>query len=270
MCSPLVASPRSSRAALALLRIAALRAQMFPAPHTPGILSAAASRSTKRVLVTGCLLAALAMVSATAARAACPPSSAGLLSGSGSISTAAFDSVRATAHVTFDLRAGRLSLTQDVGGVSRTFVEARDAYDVLGVPLGTPVTLTAALDVIGGATNGGCAPDCGGWFRASIRHGSEVAADSVAEPKSGYTPATNPLNETLQLPVTIVAGSPETIEFELWDVVTPGSWGGGFGTGHIHFLNVPPGVTVTSCQGYGSVVTPVRRTSWGALKTIYR
>jgi len=201
---------------------------------------------------------------------ACPTSRVALLSGSGSASTATFDSTYGAARVTYDLREGRLTLSQGAGGSSQTFLETVDAYDVQGVPAGTPVALTVALDLNAGATNFGCAPDCGGWFSAAIVHATDAAADSVLEPSSGYTMATTPMVETLQLPLTIVAGTPEVIMFKLYDRVTPGSNGGGFGTGLIHFLGVPAGVTVTSCQGYGTGATPTRPASWGSLKVIYR
>jgi hypothetical protein len=229
-------------------------------------------RSPTFARLAGCLAAAVMLAGAGLAQAACPPSAVTLQSWyglSGPVVVAHFDSTYNTAHVAFDLPAGTVALDQNLGGVSLTLVDAVDAYDVAGVSAGTPVSLTAAFDVNGGATNGGCGPGCGGWFRAAIRQGASAAADSVPEP-SGYTPATNPLVTTLQLPIVITAGTPLTLEFELWDLVTPGSYGGGQGTGQIHFLNVPPGVTVTSCRGFSTGATPARQTSWGRVKTIYR
>jgi hypothetical protein len=74
----------------------------------------------------------------------------------------------------------------------------------------------------------------------------------------------------VQLPFTIVAGQPETLEFEFWARRSPGGSHGTIATGTIRFTGLSPGQSVISCQGFGGQPTPVRRTSWGTLKLIYR
>ncbi len=57
------------------------------------------------------------------------------------------------------------------------------------------------------------------------------------------------LVQTLTLPITITAGSPSTIEFELAVFIPAGGNAGGAGTGAIHFTGLPTGVDIVSWQG---------------------
>lgn len=199
-----------------------------------------------------------------------------LLWGAGPINTTAatFDQSYAIQGVTYstasyDLHTGQLSLWRKVGGVSWTFVHARDAYDVQGTAPGTPVHLIAQLSVDGVLESGGCGgTGCGGWLTADVRHGADATADSVSFPNI-FAAGTVPMHETLALPITIVAGSPELLEYDLTVLIPAGGNAGGSATGQIVFTGLPPGVTVTSCQGITSA-TPVQRTSWGVLKALYR
>ena len=74
----------------------------------------------------------------------------------------------------------------------------------------------------------------------------------------------------LPLPLLLAAGQPERITFRLSGQRSPGGSHASEAHGVIGFTGLPPGVGITSCQGYSGTATPARRTSWGRLKTLYR
>lgn len=74
----------------------------------------------------------------------------------------------------------------------------------------------------------------------------------------------------IELPITITAGTPLTLEFEFWARRSPGGDHGADATGIVRFVGVPPGARVISCQGDAGIATPVHGASWGRLKTLYR
>jgi len=45
---------------------------------------------------------------------------------------------------------------------------------------------------------------------------------------------------------------------------------GAVADGTIRFTGLSAGQSVISCQGFAGQITPVRRVSWGSVKTIYR
>jgi len=213
-----------------------------------------------------------------AAAAACPPSQAQLV-GFNSLFTvpgATFDTTLtvpgygALGGAGFDLVAGTLSMWRAVGGVNWTRVIATDAYDVIGVAPGTPVALTALLDVSGLLTSPGCGGSgCGGWFQASITQGPANASlqQTFADAFAG---GDVDVSQTLALPITITAGMPVTLQFEEAVFIPAGGNAGGSGHGTIRFAGLPGGVAVVSCRGYGVAATPARASSWGRLKAVYR
>ena len=180
------------------------------------------------------------------------------------------DTTYTTSHAGFDLPAGTVTVSRAVGGVNWTRSIATDAYDVTGVALGTPVTLTAEFEVDGSVTSPGCGGSgCGGYFQASITQGANTSAQQVTLPNPFAGGQVN-LQQTLALPLTITAGTPVTIAFELAVFVPAGGNAGGSGNGAIRFGGLPPGAQVVSCRGYTSGTTPARTTTWGSLKTHHR
>lgn len=227
------------------------------------------------------LLLALALASiapALSAAAPCSDSHAQLLGFNNlfSVPAAAFDSTYTVqgygpqSEVGFDLPAGTLKVWRVTGGVDWIRTIATDDYDLEGVTPGTVVALTAALDVNGSVTSPGCGGSgCGGYFQASITQGASSTQQQVtfANPFAGGVAS---LVQTLTLPITITAGTPTTVAFELAVFVPAGGNAGGSGTGVLHFAGLPVGARVISCQGYGALATPSRRSTWGRLKTLYR
>ncbi len=169
--------------------------------------------------------------------------------------------------VAFDLPSGTLSSSLGIGNVGWTYVRATDRFDVINVPTGTPVAVVATLDVDGYSRTDCSFPDCGGWFGARI-YGAGTTVEQQVTAQGSPTLET-PLHTTLTLPVTIVAGTGQTLTFELYEFVAAGVTGGGGGTAKIRFTGLTGNADVVSCEGY-SLVTPARPTTWGSLKAIYR
>ncbi len=188
---------------------------------------------------------------------------------------AAYDSTDGSAgssHVAYDLALGRL----EVGACCRldpTILESRDTYDVTGVPDGMPVSCTAELQVdVTAVLVGDCGNlACGSVFGARLLHGGDAdtlhAALGIV---SGTGETQKELHATLQIPLTIMAGTPETLEHVLWTHRQVGTGGLDLTeVGRIRFSGLPAGVSVVSCRGFDLAV-PVRRASWGSVKVRYR
>jgi hypothetical protein len=220
------------------------------------------------------LVVAFALLSPTAARAtvACPESHAQLVGFNNlfAVQGPVLDTTYTTSHAGFDLPAGTVAVSRAVGGVNWTRSIATDDFDVTGVAPGTPVAVIAEFEVDGYVSSPGCGGSgCGGYFQASLTQGANSNAQQVTLPNPFAGGQVN-LTQTLTLPVTITAGSPLTIAFELAVFVPAGGNAGGSGNGTIRFSGLPPGANVVSCQGFGSATTPARSTSWGRLKTHHR
>ncbi len=170
-------------------------------------------------------------------------------------------------HVAWDLGTGQLVMNQ-FDNLSSTFIHTQDAYDLAGVPAGTAVTVTARFTVDSDVYTPGCGgTGCSGTVGMVIDHGGQTVEQvhSVSLFNGEQT-----FHDVLELPVTIIAGQPETIGFEIYGHRNPGGNHGSDGTGTIDFAGLPAGASVTSCQGFGSLATPARASTWGRLKAAYR
>jgi hypothetical protein len=230
-----------------------------------------------QLVIPGLLVLALhaAVVAPRAAHAQSCPASEYRLGGGGLVSSAdpAADTTWAppgyvgSFRAAWNLPAGTVAMSQCCSLLD-THVWARDAFDVTGVPSGTAVLLTAEFVVDGAVWTDGCGgTGCGGVMGARLRRGADSA---VVEHPTHLFSGRADYRDVLQLPLTIVAGSPETIEYQVWGHRTPGGNHGAEGTGLIRFQGLPPGAVVVSCKGYGQTPTLVRHTTWGRLKSVYR
>jgi hypothetical protein len=127
----------------------------------------------------------------------------------------------------------------------------------------------AELDVDGVIIGLGCGGSgCWGYLSGSIT--ADQGTQSVTLQQNIYPVMDVPVHGVAQMPVTIVAGTPKTIEFEMAAWRSPGGAHGGRGVGNIRFTGLPTGARIVSCNGYDNVAVPIRVTSWGRVKTIYR
>jgi hypothetical protein len=169
----------------------------------------------------------------------------------------------------YDLRTGHtLALVRQYTTYCAS-VTTDDVYTIHGVPSGTPVTFQARL-VIQGSNQSACTPhgNCAsGSSTVTLRESPGLSTSQLVSCRPSCT-------QTIALTLTHSAG--ET--FHLQTVIDAET--GGYNDfqqkataraeTQLQFIGLPPGVYVTSCQGYYWDITPVRRTSWGGLKTIYR
>jgi hypothetical protein len=146
-------------------------------------------------------------------------------------------------------------------------VRVVETFNVIGVSPGTPVAAEIEFQLDGqvGQSCGGSG--CGVPYGGALAVGPDsVAADANL---SGPSPGVRTLAVTLHLPVTFVAGTPQRAEFFFGYGTGPGAGGAhAEGTGAYRVTGLPPGVHAVTCPG--GDVTPAKRRSWGALKTLYR
>ena len=201
----------------------------------------------------------------------CPADSMRLSTGAIFTSTAAsFDTTSnsfGTFHVAYDLTAGSVHMDQCCS-LAGAWIKVADRYDVVGVPAGTLVSVTAQLTVDGSVSTTGCGGSgCGGYYGARIEHGSD--APQVVHAVSLFSGSVS-FHDVVPLTFAIVAGTPELVFLTEWGARSPGGSHASEATGVLTFTGLPIGVSVVSCQGFGQPPVPVREASWGRLKTIYR
>lgn len=185
---------------------------------------------------------------------------------------AAFDSIVDVApdcrmRTAYDLRAGT-TLMQQCGFLGFTSVRASDTFDVIGVPAGTPVQVTAEYEVDSGVyVNGECSGSgcCG---RVVLRLQQGALFDERTHIPTLYSGRAD-FHDLLALPVTIIAGEPVTFDCILEGNRCAGGEHGSEATGTLRFTGLPAGVRVVSCRSFGGV-THARARSWGQLKLLYR
>ena len=160
----------------------------------------------------------------------------------------------------YDLVTGYLAVeVLDPCGPELIEVDTADEFVVLGLALGTPVELTAVLDASGG-----------GWplvpeLPYSVGSGSASISDGTAS--DSEQAANGSFSRPLSLGLHVSVGQPFVLHLR---VTASADLGGGSAQGQLRFTGIPPGCTVSSCQGYQFGPVPVRKTTWGSLKARFR
>ena len=171
-----------------------------------------------------------------------------------------------TAHPAFDRSVGQISLTARSTGRLIASVRAVECFDVVGVPPGTPVEGVLQLQVELRSEQSCGGSGCGVQFEATLAlPGDSVLADANQQ-GPGMIPKT--VSTVLGLPIHFVAGTPVTAQFLLDYGTGPGQTDAqAVGSGTWSITGLPPGVRATSASGLDP--TPVRRHTWGELKSLY-
>jgi hypothetical protein len=169
-------------------------------------------------------------------------------------------------HVTFDRTQGRVYLSARSFGRLTTSVRVMERFDVVGVAPGTPVAATIQLRLDGWSRQDCGGSGCGVRFEGTLVAGGGSTMGNADQQGPGYR--TVPLATTLSLPVTFVAGTPIQADFFIDYGTGPGGDASAEATGLYGVSDLPAGVRAVACGG--ADVTPVRRASWGRLKSIYR
>jgi len=171
------------------------------------------------------------------------------------------------AHVAFDRYTSSFAMDTQVGGRMNARLRLLETFDVTGVPPGTPVNTTLQLHLDGWAEEYCGGSGCGMAYEAWLVAGTDSVLGDATIPGPGSSRKT--LVTTLELPVTIVAGTPYPVQFALWFGTGPGqSDAKSHMVAHYSLSGLPAGAEVVSCTG--TQVTPVHTSSWGSLKVRYR
>ena len=228
-------------------------------------MTAMASPVARAQLVAMLLLAAS---SPARAQSACPQSTLQFPGGAPILTTTpTFDMANGGSWIRGDHRIGEYSL-HSPGSLAVTDVVARDRFDVTGVPPGTPVTVLFKLSVAGFAYTDGCGGSgCCGQLVATLRNGADTS-------RAVFTGASfsgrGSFSGVVFLPVTLIAGTPRTLEVEMSARRCPGGAHTVDSTGDLEFDGPDPSAAVVSCKGFGPQAVPVLPASWGRIKLIYR
>ncbi len=168
----------------------------------------------------------------------------------------------------YDLVAGTMyaDVVASGAGDGEAIASTHDVFTLLGPAAAPPVTFHAHVSA-------GAAILCGGGFDAqadaSIREGASSSASVVGSRDACLGPT--------DLAVSIARAAGTTFDLYLTVHAKAGSnsiFGPG-GDAHaslsLSFPDLPVGYSVVSCQGFAAgQVTAAKRSSWGALKTLYR
>jgi hypothetical protein len=171
--------------------------------------------------------------------------------------------------VAYDLVAGTMHAyaTGSLAGIGESSVSAHDVFTLLGPPSATPVTFHARAHV---------------WVAAGCGYGSTAQADaSIREGASNGASATGGWDgcfgqvRDLDIGIARASGSSFDLYFTVHAFGGTGDFRGGGGDGYaslsLSFPDLPAGYSVVSCQGFAAgQVTATRRSSWGAVKSLYR
>lgn len=168
----------------------------------------------------------------------------------------------ALASARYDLKAETFMLAasgaSECGGGAA--LATHDTFTLVGPATATPLTFDIQL-VIGAAFSGG---------GLATSEANVALREGASNAQSVYLSPGNPTDVTLSVPVTSAVGG----TFDLFvdaDTYALGLGSGASVNAHIEVAGLPAGYAIVSCQGYVSDPTvPVRATSWGRLKAIYR
>lgn len=144
----------------------------------------------------------------------------------------------------------------------------RDQFTVTGLPAGTPIALKLRLHVSMESFAGGGPGDFAGFILKPHAFPG-VAGESYPEKSWGSNDASVAATDSLDLVLSRTAGVPIGMEI-LFDLVAQAFC---YARAQVsfEFVDLPPGVTVTSCHGYlQDQPVPARTASWGRVKAAYR
>jgi len=195
-----------------------------------------------------------------------PPALAGqvpvdtlVICGVTTVSTAPSETVYGCAFnnsgATYDLKSGQFSV--GAGPTGDAALSVNDIFLVSGPSTASSVPFSAQLAIHVGRTYDGKAI-------ADIRsdQAQEFASNGAWVGSDFYQvlslPLSQPTGDHFHLAVHLRAVNPDV------GAISPAT-----ASARLMFA-VPPGYMVTSSQGYSSVPTPTRETTWGRLKVIYR
>ncbi len=159
-------------------------------------------------------------------------------------------------QASYDLRSGMFhssTSTLDAGAFG-TSVLAQDIYEVIGNPSGIPINFLAKLTIT--AT------------RTLFASACALLSESI-ENQAVYCAGIGTFIVEISIPLEYMAGEPFQL---LYQLSTSGVEGVASSISAVlEFEGLPPGATITSCQGFfQDAPVQIREESWGQIKAVYR
>lgn len=158
----------------------------------------------------------------------------------------------------FDLVEGRLSAIAKIYEAHRQVsrVVASDRFYLHDVPQATfTIRLTVSWEYI--ADN---------YRQAWAGAASRVSAEGQSDEAATVGPA---VDLDVEIEITAYEGVPFVVTYE----AEANGWGyypWSTVIARLHFVGLPEGATITSCNGYGETEVSVEESTWGRLKALYR
>ena len=149
----------------------------------------------------------------------------------------------------YDLTNGTIGVTAFEGGDSsmEVFMQTTDDFVINGPAGGSPIVFSAIL-------------------QAKVNASSELKLFSGAVRDS--TDYAGALDQTLRLTLQHSVGEHFLVSMRAFTVSV--RLQGTSASGVLGFTALPPGYSLSSCQGYAAAPVPTRPTSWGRLKQFFR
>ena len=151
--------------------------------------------------------------------------------------------------VSYDLIAGSIAASAfTLDHVSMTnSMRTSDVFVIAGAPSATPIAFTAILHV-----------------NRSPRGLARLTVGSATVQTTDPGPAA----QSLRLDLAMIPGEPFTVGMYAETVAF--AFNGSQMNGSLMFTPLPPGYSLTSCQGYATAPVATRTVSWGRVKQFYR
>jgi hypothetical protein len=221
-----------------------------------------------RVLLT--IVVALTITSATAT-AQCPSSGWDVGFTSGSSTQPIYSAGGASWNLIEGRFSGGASGATEMGGFLSMTV--RDIYRIVGPASAVPIPFRARV-VLSGHASGSMetVPGAGsGCFGSSVTFEliPEGGLPAYAEIGSSQSPCAGvDIDAVVELALAKLPGEEFLLRHRFY--ISSGAYQTAFAEGLLTFLDLPPGYSIASCQGYVGPAVPTSNASWGQLKHTYR
>ena len=153
------------------------------------------------------------------------------------------------------------------GGVNLSF---SDVYKIVGPATASPIPFELVVHLSGDLSASQWTYPYIGTVCNSVTAALQVTSgpSSASHSQGSYSQACTPVVVDHDLSLALQKLPDETFDVAFL-VQVYGSAGGSL-DGTFAFVGLPPGYSVTSCQGYSSPPTPASHASWGSIKASYR
>ena len=176
-------------------------------------------------------------------------------------------------HVSYDLMVGTFGVASGGGGGEHTAgvgLGFSDIYQIVGPASAIPVPFQVVVHLSGNLSAGLQSYPYIGTVCDAASTNASVTSGPVSDSFSqgSYSPECTSVVVDHDMSLALQKLPAEA--FTVGVSIGVGGSNGGSVNGTIAFVGLPPGYSVTSCQGYNSAPTPAAHRTWGELKHLYR